>query len=177
MKNAYLLALCLLAIPALADNERGFYLGIGASGISDEQDAPVDTTQIRTGELLGGYKYNAALGAELRLGSGLRAGSSKKGDLEREIGNYQSIYYKPELVNDVAKLYALLGYTQISSSVNLDTAAGPAGKEVSYSGASYGIGIGFVINEYFNVNFEYKNLCEDLYNNPNTASVTLDYRF
>lgn len=177
MKKAYLLALGLLAIPALADNNRGFYLGVGASGISDEQDAPVDTTQIRAGELLGGYKYNAALGVELRLGSGLREGSSKEGDLEREIGDYQSIYYKPELVNDDAKLYALLGYTRVTSSANQDTAAAVANKELSYSGASYGIGVGFVINKQFNINFEYKNLCDDLYNKPSVASVNLDYRF
>lgn len=177
MKNAYLLAFSLLAIPALADNNKGFYLGIGASSINDRQDDPVDTTSIRAGELFGGYKYNAALGVELRLGTGLKAGESKDGTLERDIGDYQSIYYKPELVNDVAKLYALLGYTRISSSANLDTALAAADKSLSYSGASYGIGIGFVINEQLNINFEYKNICEDLYNKPNTASVNFDYRF
>ena len=168
MKNAYFLALSLLAIPALADNNRGFYLGLGASSIQDEQDVK-DITAIRTGEILGGYKYNAALGFELRLGSGIKEGVSKDKSVSREIGNYQSIYYKPELVNDDAKLYALLGYTKLSTSLN--------DASESYSGGSYGVGIGFVINEKFNVNFEYKNICDDLYNKPNTASINLDYRF
>lgn len=176
MKNAYVLALTLLAIPALADNNKGFYLGIGGSSVNDERDAPIDTTSIRTVELFGGYKYNDALGIELRLGSGAKEGDSKDRTLGREIGNYQSIYYKPELVNDDAKLYALLGYTKISSTMNLYI-ANPASFESSYSGFSYGVGIGFVINEHFNINFEYKNICEDLYDKPNTASVNFDYRF
>lgn len=177
MKKAYLLALSLLAIPALADNNRGFYVGIGASGISDEQDTPIDTTQIRAGELLGGYKYNAALGVELRLGKGVKEGVSKDASLEREIGNYQSIYYKPELVNDDAKLYALLGYTKLSSSANQATATAAANEDISYSGVSYGVGIGFVINQQLNINFEYKSICKDLDKDPNTASVNFDYRF
>jgi len=176
MKKAYLLALGLLAIPAMADNNQGFYLGVGVSSINDRQDDPVDTTSIRTGEVLGGYKYNDALGIELRFGSSLKKGSSKDGLLERDIGNYQSIYYKPELVNDEAKLYALLGYTTITSSVNIATSV-PADKEISYSGASYGIGVGFVINKHFNVNFEFKNPCDKLYDKPNTASMNFDYRF
>ena len=176
MKNAYILALSLLAIPALADNYKGFYLGVGASSVNDEQDFPVDTTSIRTGEIFGGYKYNNALGVELRLGSGAKEGISKDKTIEREIGNYQSIYYKPELVNDDAKLYALLGYTKISTTYK-NTSLTTSSVDTDYSGLSYGVGIGFVINEQFNINFEYKNICEDLYNKPNTASVNFDYRF
>lgn len=176
MKKAYLLALGLLAVPALADNNRGFYLGVGASTIDDRQDKPIDTTAIRAAEVFAGYKYNAALGVELRLGSGLKEGESKDGLLQRDIGSYQTLYYKPELVNDEAKLYALIGYATLHSSVNQDTAV-PANKEISYSGTAYGIGIGFVINEQFNVNVEYKNPCDEVYNKPNTASLNFDYRF
>lgn len=176
MKNAYVLALTLLAIPALADNNKGFYLGVGASSVNDEQDAPIDTTSIRTVELFGGYKYNDALGIELRLGSGAKEGISKDKTIERDIGNYQSIYYKPELVNDDAKLYALIGYTKISTTLK-NTSLTPSTEDKDYSGVSYGVGIGFVINEKFNINFEDKNICEDLYDKPNTASVNFDYRF
>ncbi len=189
MKKLCVLALSLLALPVLADNNRGFYLGLGASSIEDYQDGVDNVSQIRAAELFGGYKYNAALGIELRLGSGQTTGTSnvyfdttgtlQSGSLEREIDSYQSLYYKPELANDEAKLYALIGYTNLSSTGTiLDT----TGKVVSTedtkaSGVSYGLGIGFVINEHFNINFEYKNICEEISGKPNLASINVDYRF
>ena len=191
MKTLCVLALSLLALPALADNNQGFYLGAGASSIKDYQDGVDNLSQIRAAELFGGYKYNDALGIELRLGSGKKAGTSnvyfdkagtlQSGNLEREIGSYQSLYYKPELVNDEAKLYALLGYTHLSSTRKVFDAAGKViadeGKDGSASGFSYGVGIGFVINEHFNINFEYKNISEEVSDKPNLASVNVDYRF
>jgi hypothetical protein len=199
MNKAYFFALTLLAAPALADNHRGFYVGIGASGVNDKQDMVTlsngmtlgDTTAIRTGEIIGGYKFNNALGGEIRIGSGLRSGQGitygvtsegaleEMGDFERDLGTYGSIYYKPELENDDAKLYALIGYTQISTSKTTKDLTGTElkGPNDSYSGVSYGIGVGFVIDEHFNINFEYKNICDDLYNKPNMSSVNFDYRF
>ena len=189
MKKLCVLALSLLALPVLADNDRGFYLGAGVSSIDDLQDGIDNVSQIRAAELFGGYKYNAALGIELRLGNGQTTGTSnhyfdakgkiQDGTVERDIGSYQSIYYKPELVNDEAKLYALLGYTHVNSSGRVLDAAG---KEVrssdgSESGYSYGLGVGFVINQHFNINFEYKNICEEISGKPNLASVNIDYRF
>lgn len=189
MKKLCVIALSLMTLPALADNYRGFYLGAGASSIKDYQDGVDNVSQIRAAEFFGGYKYNNLLGIELRLGSGQTAGTStsyfddsgvlQSGSLEREIGSYQSLYYKPELVNDEAKLYALLGYTQVSSTGKIMDAEGALVRNAddSASGYSYGIGIGFVINEHFNINFEYKNICEDISNKPNLASVNVDYRF
>ncbi len=189
MKKLCVLALSLLALPALADNDRGFYIGAGAASIDDLQDGIDNLSQIRAVELFGGYKYNEALGIELRLGNGQTAGTSNHyfdaqgksqvGKVEREIGSYQSIYYKPELANDEAKLYALLGYTHVNSSGKIMDATGKlvSSSDGSGSGYSYGVGVGFVINEHFNINFEYKNICEDISNKPNLASVNIDYRF
>lgn len=199
MNKAYFFALTIIAMPALADNHRGFYVGIGASGVNDKQDMVTlsngmtlgDSTAIRTGELIGGYKFNNALGGEIRVGSGLRSGKGiihgvtvggaleKRGEFERDLGTYGSIYYKPELENDDAKLYALIGYTQISTSKTTEdlTGAELEGPNKSYSGMSYGLGIGFVINQHLNINFEYKNICDELYNKPNMSSVNFDYRF
>jgi opacity protein-like surface antigen len=189
MKKLCILALGLLALPALADNNRGFYVGIGGAGIKDEQDGVDNVSRIRAVELFGGYKYNNALGAELRIGSGQREGVSTSyadangnilsGSLVRDIDSYQSIYYKPELVNEEAKLYALIGYTHLSTSGKVNAADGTTVYEAddSESGASYGVGVGFVINEHFNVNFEYRNICDEISNKPNLAAVNIDYRF
>jgi opacity protein-like surface antigen len=189
MKKLCVLALSLLALPVLADNDRGFYVGAGAASIKDTQDGVDNVSQIRAAELFGGYKYNGALGIELRLGSGQTTGTSTRyfdalgalqtGTLERDIGSYQSLYYKPELVNDEAKLYALLGYTHLNSSGKIKDSTGKLvrSSDSSSSGYSYGIGVGFVVNEHFNVNIEYKNICEDISGKPNLASVNVDYRF
>jgi opacity protein-like surface antigen len=189
MKKLCVLALSLIALPVLADNNQGFYLGAGASSLKDYQDGLDNVSRIRSVELLGGYKYNNALGIELRLGSGKTTGTStsyvdddgvvQSGSLERELGSYQSIYYRPELVNDEAKLYALLGYTHVNSSGKTMDSNGVLVRSVhdSESGYSYGLGIGFVINEHFNINIEYKNICEEISNKPNFASVNVDYRF
>lgn len=189
MKKLCILALSLLALPALADNNRGFYLGAGVASIDDTQDGVDNVSQIRAAELFGGYKYNAALGIELRLGNGQTTGTSTRyfdaqgalqtGTLERDIGGYQSLYYKPELVNDEAKLYALLGYTNVNSSGKIMDSTGKLVRSSrgSASGYSYGIGVGFVINEHFNINIEYKNICEEISGKPNLASLNVDYRF
>jgi opacity protein-like surface antigen len=189
MKKLCVLALSLLALPALADNEHGFYIGAGVASIDDYQDGVDNVSKIRAAELFGGYKYNEYLGVELRLGNGQTTGTStsyfdaqgalKTGTLERDIGSYQSLYYKPELVNDEAKLYALLGYTHVNSSGKIMDADGKLvrSSDGSESGFSYGIGVGFVINEHFNINFEYRNICEGISDKPNLASINVDYRF
>src|SRR6187402_48408 len=82
LKKTSLLVLGLIALPAFADNNKGFYVGIGMSGVDDKQDFQtidnveynIDTNQLRLVELIGGYKYNAALGGEIRLGSGVSSG-------------------------------------------------------------------------------------------------------
>ncbi|RYZ93730.1 MAG: hypothetical protein EOO68_21585 [Moraxellaceae bacterium] len=200
LKKVSVLAFGFIALPTLANNDKGFYLGLGAAVVDDRQDfITIGTTQYnvntkkpRVGEIIGGYKYNNVLGGEIRIGSGFVGGKGTPfafntagtdtvptGKIEREIGDYQSIYYKAELVNDEAKLYALLGYSQLSTSVSSEDLNGNklGSSSESYSGVSYGVGIGFIVNERFNVNFEYRNICEELYDKPNTAGINIDYRF
>jgi opacity protein-like surface antigen len=180
MKKLYVLALSLLAIPTMADNSRGFYLGLGGSRIEILQDGLDDTSPIKAAEILAGYKYNDALGLEIRYGSGQTKAErnptnlAAKGILTHDVESYSSIYYRPELVNDEAKLYALLGYTQIDVSTVVGAAAPVA---VSKSGVSYGIGVSFVMSEKFNLSIEYKNICEKLSNKPTVYSILVDYRF
>src|SRR5690606_5203705 len=101
---------------ALADNNRGFYAGAGASVTMFDDDV-IDVDNAHALELVGGYKYNAWLGVDVRLGKGVSAGESDtyfvgndemNGRLKREVDNYYSVYYKPEVINDEAKLYLLL---------------------------------------------------------------------
>jgi outer membrane autotransporter protein len=192
MKKICILAIALSAMPVFADNKSGFYLGAGASHLSnlkDTQDATDNLSAIRSVELFGGYKYNNALGVELRLGNGMKegvdnnysnaSGSITNAKLTREIDNYEALYYKAELINKEAKLYALLGYSHVNSNARIASATGESisAEKVSASGYSYGLGIGFVIDEHFNINFEYKNLCDELSDKPNLASINVDYRF
>lgn len=201
MKKFCILAMGLMALPALADNSQGYYFGIGFSSIEDYQDGVSDLSRMRAGELFGGYKYNDALGVEVRFGSAQTSGTSgyypladQKGlhqketgwsptfaDVERSLGSYQSIYYKPELVNDEAKLYALIGYSRIDTSVKVwskdKTLKAPIKESSSsISGLSYGVGVGFILSDKFNLNLEYKNLNEKLSEKPNSLSINIDYR-
>jgi opacity protein-like surface antigen len=188
MKIICALALSLVVMPVLADNNQGYYLGIGATSIKDIQDGSEDITRIQTNELLGGYKYNDALGLELRLGRGQKAGSryyeldkdgAKLGHLKRDISGYQSIYYRSELVNDEAKLYALIGYSQLKSELMIQN-INEGEKKITnerFSGLSYGVGVGFVVGEQLNLNLEYKVFCDDIGNDFNAGSLNLDYRF
>lgn len=195
MKRVYIFALSLLALPALANNEKGFYAGAGVTLVNNhdhddfaqfDANASVNAKNMRANEIFGGYKYNDYLGAEVRYGSGtdaakgnLYSANVKTGEVTAELGSYKSIYYRPEMVNDEAKLYGLIGYTQLDVTVANNDATGKelSSANTSYSGFSYGVGIGFVIADHFNINVEYKNICRELYDNPNTTTINIDYRF
>lgn len=187
MKVLVALVLSVLSVCVAADNARGFYVGGGVGFVMYDDDV-IEVRNSRSAEIFGGYKYNSLLGLEVRAGQGVAAGKSDTypdpanadaelpGDLERELGSYYSIYYKPELINDEAKLYLLLGYMEMDST---ETVSGVSDVSVSESGASYGIGIGFVVTEKLNFNIEYRTLPESSANDIETtmASANFDYRF
>lgn len=207
MKKLCIAALGLLSLPVLADNNQGFYLGLGGASIKDYQDGVDNMSRIGAVEVFGGYKYNDALGIEIRMAEAKNKGTSSYSvgvvdaqapktiernitSFERSIENYRSIYYKPELVNDTAKLYALLGYSFVKTSgLETDTLVKSengawvtqSSKESrtsrAASGFSYGLGVGFVMDEHFNINFEYRNICNDISGKPNVISINVDYRF
>lgn len=208
MKKICVLAAALLSLHAFADNDQGFYAGVGGAIIDDQQDGIDNLSHIKAQEIFGGYKYNEFLGVELRFGSGRTAGTTSYNttyvdqdgkvdpakrhfySIEREINHYTSIYYKPELVNEEAKLYALLGYTSVSTeggTVDNVKSSGDKGWNLvssttkrdsgSKSGFSYGLGVGFILNEHFNVNIEYRNISNGISGKPNLLGVNVDYRF
>lgn len=187
MKISVAVIFMLFSVVVLADNNQGFYAGAGAS-VTMFDDELVDVDNAHAFELVGGYKYNAWLGVDLRVGKGISAGESDtyfigsdemNGRLKREVDNYYSVYYKPEVINDEAKLYLLIGYTSMDFSEEIDAADGTRVSSVSgsESGASYGIGIGFIINKQVNFNIEYRTLPDERDSDPAMASANFDYRF
>lgn len=187
MKISMAAIFMLFSVVVLADNNQGFYAGAGAS-VTMFDDEVVDVDNAHAFELVGGYKYNAWLGVDLRVGKGISAGESDTyfvgsnemdGRLKREVDNYYSVYYKPEVINDEAKLYLLIGYTSMDFSEEIDAADGTRVSSVSgsESGASYGIGVGFIINKQVNFNIEYRTLPDEGSHDPAMASANFDYRF
>lgn len=168
MKRLLVAALALSAVSAFADTQSnsGFYLGGGVSNTNNDKNS----VTFKPVELFGGYKLNPFVGGEVRVGS---SGGDDK------ISNFESIYYRTESANSVGKTYLLAGY----SHVELETTGG----NFSFNGFSYGAGVGFIINDQFNLNLEYKVLVDgkgaqsnvDPYKKMtlNSVSATVDYRF
>ncbi|MDE2430145.1 MAG: outer membrane beta-barrel protein, partial [Burkholderiales bacterium] len=112
--------------------------------------------------------------AEVRYGQSTEA---------QKISDFESFYYRTESANSVGKTYLLVGY----SHVDLETNAG----NFNMKGFSYGAGVGFVLNDSFNLNLEYKVLVngkgtqyldtyhqlDDLNMKLSSVSATVDYRF
>jgi opacity protein-like surface antigen len=158
MKRILLALLPVMAASAYADTQSnsGFYLGLGAANVRND----VDKTKWTPAEVFGGYKLNPFVGAELRIGA------SAESDVK--INDYETLYYRVESANSVGKTYLLLGYTNMN--INKE----------SFKGLAYGAGVGFVLNDYFNLNFEYKaaNVSSDRLDvKLNSVAVTVDYRF
>ena len=180
MKILTMVFLSLLSVCAAADNVHGFYLGGGGGLIRFEDEAAeavsLNDVELSAVELLGGYKYNSALGIEVRAGTNLnkRTITADGGEREIAIDHYESIYYRPELTNPEAKLYALIGYSQVEQSSSTSTSG-----EVSdsISGLSYGIGVGFTMNPDFNFNLEYRRLVDKTDYEINIMGINIDYRF
>ena len=174
MKSALFIFLSLFSCWTLADRDRGFYLGLGGryidSGVLSETG---DSISFSGAEIYAGYKRNWLLGLEVRGGLGLK--DTESFGTEFSIPQFYSIYYRAELSNDVAKLFVLGGYTDIEVEANiLETNQVITGKD---SGASFGAGIGFVIGESANLNFELIRLLSNDSNEFDSAGVTLDFRF
>ncbi len=175
MKN-WLFAL-LIGVPAVAvagDNMTGgFYLGGGAADLKMRFDegGSLDWT---TGEIYGGYKHNAFVGGEARLGFGSEDGMDMV---------YSSIYYRTESSNDTAKTYLLFGYT--FGQIMLDDTESGEDDSVGLNGFSYGAGVGFPVTPSLNFNLEYRMVLDGdaKYDGDSEriemsgVSVNVDYRF
>ncbi|WP_188150805.1 porin family protein [Teredinibacter waterburyi] len=161
---------------SFADNRQGFYAGGNWSFIdSNAADAAGNGVDFRSLEVVGGYKYRSWAGVEARFGTSLKketfATDLTGGEVEVGIDHYESLYYRLESANQVAKFYVLLGFS------NIQTSNGNSDESGSESGASYGVGIGFVMNENLNLNFEYRDILDEDATTFTAMSIGLDYRF
>jgi hypothetical protein len=172
-KTAAVLALAIAGISggASADNLRGWYAGGGVSQFDAGATAGGNTILFNTLEGFGGYKYNWYLGGEVRVGTGLTTYETTA--TEFSVTHFESAYYRMESSNQVAKLYGLLGFSNVAISADPEI----AGRSSNESGISYGIGVGFVTGTKTNLNFEYKVLLDTDETNIETLTMNLDYRF
>lgn len=179
------LPLALAAGGVQADNNRGFFAGVGASAINVDDSPSFDKANLWMGEVFGGYKFNPWLGGEIRYGTGL---GDEKLYLEQpledlvtaageevlmDIDNYTAIYYRAEAVNQTGRFYALLGYADVEFTMK---GAG-ASATLSEDDFSWGLGAGFIIRPRLNLNFEYRNLVDVNEYRFTTITTSLDYRF
>ena len=177
MKRTLLaLSLLVVAVSSQADNRRGFYAGAGVSyidsGLNATDGGSVGFTTI---ELLGGYKLNPYVGAELRVGTGINGDENTIDEtvIEYDVAHYESLYYRVESANQIAKFYGLLGYSNMEVDASTDTAS----ENSSDSGFSWGAGIGFVTSPRGNLNFEYREILNSGDNQFYGWTMNYDFRF
>lgn len=186
-----IVSLALLAVPALADNDRGFYAGFGLGVIAGKSRTPYAEARMPVVEFTGGYKYNALLGLEARAGLGVeedadsdsdyfrdeQADNNDLSEIEREVDQFYGLYYRPELTNQTARLYGLIGYAELDSTVVRWEGNSPTERSDSVSGSSYGLGFGWFVNERLNFNIEYRQLVDADDQRFEMLNIQWDYRF
>lgn len=185
MRIFFIPAALLLALPAFADNLSGLYAGGNANFIDGNETLEAgNDVEFRSVEGYAGYKLNGWIGGEARFGLGLSGESYSSGTgnnrqaIDLGIDMYQSVYYRVEKVNQVAKIYGLAGATFLQWSRDTDYANG-ARLEESFNevGFSYGVGVGFVMDERTNLNFEYRQLINSSDIEFTSVNIGFDWRF
>lgn len=171
-----------------ADNARGFFVGANLGGVMADDLMNVDPADEEEGlnlgtiEVVAGYKYNGYVGVDVRLGSGFTDKDVRISDTQQiqySIDSYNAVYYRLESINDKARFYALLGYSDVTSTAKLlnNDDDELESIESSESGASAGFGAGWFLENNLNVNVEIRALLvtEDI--TMPTATLGLEYRF
>lgn len=185
MRKILLLTLVLFSATAFASKDKGIYLGGGFNLVSvGIKDPFSNTVDFKSGEILLGYKYNPWLGLEVRGGQSLqdetlelgRQDTSLTRTAKAKIESYSSVYYRAELANEIAKLYLLLGQSNIETSLKFPLLP-TENRNIKDSGISYGIGFGLWLDERMNLNFEIKTLVKTDSDSFTSGGISADYRF
>lgn len=154
----------------------GFYSGASISRWQYRDTSGDLDARLHTLELNSGFWFHPLLSAEVRVGTGL-------GDETLELGSEQyelavkttaSAYWRPELANDSAKLYALLGYSHVELEVSNPS---EPSFDMSDSGPSFGVGLGFYFEEQVTLNIEWRQLIDADGAELTGLSAGFDYRF
>lgn len=176
----------LIAASVHAAKDRGTYLGAGFGLVNVGAKSPFGSdVTFKTFEMQLGYKYNKYLGFEVRSGLSVQdeslesdtTGVGLSGSVDASIDSYLSYYYRAELANEIAKVYFLLGQTEITTTLEFDDGSGRPSRQTTESGLSYGVGFGLWLNERMNLNFEFKTLVDTESDAFTSGSVTADFRF
>jgi opacity protein-like surface antigen len=179
MKKLLLLSLSTLAMSAHAWQPT-YYLG---SGFSSWQLSPHEGTSstfsIRSLEGMAGVELTPYTAVEVRLGAGVSSSRvyirNENGDISKadmEVPYYASLYFKPQIRNEKASLYGLLGYTSMDLSIGEGVAL-----DDSFADLSLGIGVTFAINEHFDFNAEWKKLIMSEDFDMRGSTIGFTYRF
>ncbi len=176
--------IALVSSSVIADKDKGFYTGAGVNLVSvGAEDIYRNGVIFKTGELMFGYKHSRFLIAEARIGTSLNdeiiaydnsAALGIPEFSETGIDHFYSVYYRAELANEIAKIYLLVGQTQMQTTSVFEEVAELT---LSDSGTSYGLGFGLWLDERMNLNFEYRVLVDTKVDQFAAASINADYRF
>lgn len=187
MPRLGLIAVLLAAICsniALADKDKGFYAGAGIDLVGvGVKDIYRNGVTFKVGELQFGYKHSKWLIAEVRAGASLNDEIIAYDNNDSlgipdfsttSIDYFYSAYYRAEISNEIAKLYLLVGQTQMQTTSEFEDVAKLT---LSDSGLSYGLGFGLWLDERMNLNFEYKVLVDTSVDSFKASTISADYRF
>ncbi len=179
MKKVLLILLSTCAASAHAWKPE-FYAGSNYGSFQFEQSEPrIDANfTMLTLDVMAGIRVMPYVTFEGRVGTGLNRDSEtvppETGTrIEVETKYFASVYFRPELRNDKASLYGLLGYT----TMEFDGEPQTASSETKQDGLSAGIGIGFVVHERVDVRLEWKRIVDSDSMGARGGSVGFTYTF
>src|SRR5690606_30589290 len=95
------------------------------------------------------------------------------------LDSYTAVYFRPEITNQEARLYFLLGQTSFDvSSEIVDSEDNLIAEGVeNFSGPSYGFGAGWYYGPNFTFNLELRKLLDDDKDEFTSVNFGMDYRF
>ena len=171
-----------------AGQDNTLFVGAGYSYVSNKNIAEDMTDKDKLGlsniELVLGYQYHPLLGIDLRYGASVTERSAKAmagetaNQFDFKLDSYYSVYYRPEITNSEAKFYALIGYTDLTLGIDALDRNGAliSETEFSESGTSYGLGMGWFVDD-VNINLEYRVLLDKEEDEFSVITLSFDYRF
>lgn len=167
-----LLAAALSTFACAASADDRFYAGGNVAFWNYDEGGHDVKFNVSSAEGVVGFNVWKMINIEGRLGLGFEGSTetfeyvvddttsppkTKKGGTKLNLDQYASVYVKPELKNEIATFYGLLGYTSASASTeNADFE-----RDLDVSGFSFGLGMGFYVTDDALVNIEYRKLVQD----------------